>query len=976
MSHLKTINLVNEVLTEYKDLSLWELGEVIYELTSDCYIRKPVDIITFIKDNEYLGNTVGDLIFPFWLKFLKDVYPHPCLTMYNEIILSIATGTGKCHGKGTKILMYDGSTKNVEDIKVGDLIMGDDSTPRTVKSLCRGRENMYRIIPKKGGEPFTCNESHILSLQSNFNKGRKYIKDKITNISIRDYLKQCNQFKHINKLYRKPVTFLENNNLVIDPYIFGLWLGGGDRNCFQLTTADNEVAEVWTNYGINNGFKVRIFNKENTEAKSYLISVGRGKGNNKFNTYVRNSLVNGEKRIPKEYLINSRENRLKLLAGIVDSDGYVYNKGANLSIVTKLKGLADDYAYLCRSLGFKVSVNKYNKKIKRLNFEGEYFSLEVSGKLSEIPNILQRRKMKDTSNFKNPLRSGFDIEPLGEGDYYGFELDGNHLYLLGDFTVTHNSSIATISLAYEAYKLLCLKNPFDYYMLTNTDKFALSLFGPSHAQASSVAFTKLLGYFSNSPFFRDIKAVPKGRTSVTEEGVSIGDFITIHTGSSLQQALGKLVFSSVMDEVSYTMSKDPTEKARELHIGIRDRRKSRFPSFGEAVPGIIWLISSPKDERDYLNEAIEKIQTNPWGAYFDNIPRWEVHEGRANYLGDKFKLFLGDGKRDPQILDDETNITPDMENNIIDVPMEHKREFEDNLIRSIRDIAGRRVQADISLFKSKQQINNLFINPNRFTSDIVTMSFSDSQDVLSNYVKNLDYFKNPIHPHSYRFIHLDIATKKDRFGLASVYSATENIDIVTPSQENYNSPKIIKNERIFYVDFAVAIEAKKGEEINIFKVIDFIFLIKKLGYPIKMVTSDMFQGDVTRQFLKLHGTETNYLSVDRTKDPYNTLKELVNTSRIIGVKNDLLIKELLGLREYDKKFDHLLNSSKDIADALAGALFACVNSKVYTDNYHVYKSVVEKYDKDSIPDSYQIANMLKQAKKNKFKETIDRKFNF
>ena len=83
-----------------------------------------------------------------------------------------------------------------------------------------------------------------------------------------------------------------------------------------------------------------------------------------------------KKRIPKEYLINSRENRLKLLAGIVDSDGYVYNKGANLSIVTKLKGLADDYAYLCRSLGFKVSVNKYNKKIKRLNFEGEYFSLE------------------------------------------------------------------------------------------------------------------------------------------------------------------------------------------------------------------------------------------------------------------------------------------------------------------------------------------------------------------------------------------------------------------------------------------------------------------------------------------------------------------------------------------------------------------------------------------------------------------------
>jgi len=51
-----------------------------------------------------------------------------------------STGVGKCHGKGTKILMFNGSIKNVEDIKEGELIMGDDSTPRTVLSLARGKE--------------------------------------------------------------------------------------------------------------------------------------------------------------------------------------------------------------------------------------------------------------------------------------------------------------------------------------------------------------------------------------------------------------------------------------------------------------------------------------------------------------------------------------------------------------------------------------------------------------------------------------------------------------------------------------------------------------------------------------------------------------------------------------------------------------------------------------------------------------------
>jgi hypothetical protein len=931
MSHDRTLKILKEVLTEYPNLTTFELGEVVYELTKDCYKCKPVNIDQFITDDYFLGKTMKDMIFPFWLEFLKTLYPHSMLTMYNEIALSCATG---CHGIGTKILMYEGSIKNVENVVVGDLLMGDDGTPRKVLSLARGRENMYKVTPRRGGEPFVCNESHILSLEVSGNKLRsiKYKDGNIINISIKDYLEESNQFKHLTKLYRRPVDFIEQA-IELDPYILGLWVGDGNSSHPALTTMDIDISNIWNNYG--------------------------------------------EKRIHPKYLRNSREVRLKLLAGIVDSDGYVYGNNKNmLNIVTELKGLSEDYAYLCRSLGYQTTVTKVTKGIKKINFKGEYYSVFVSGNLEEIPTTLTRRQLGSKKINKDPLRTGFSIDFLKEDDYYGFELDGNHLYLLGDFTVTHNtgkSAVSTLSLAYEAYKLLCLKNPHDFYRLQSNDMFTLGLFAPTHAQAASVTFTKLLGYFSNSDFFREMKAVPKARSSVSQEGVSLNDFIMLHTGSSLNQALGKATFSAVIDEVAYFQGKDPTASVKELHVGLRDRRRSRFPLFGDTTPGVIWLVSSPKDEQDYLNEAIEKIKTNPWGAYFENIPRWEVHGERGGYLGDKFKLFLGDEKRDPFVIEDEKVITPSMEHKIIEVPMEHKRDFEDSTVRAIRDIAGIRIQADTSLFKSKEQVRNLFINPNRFKQDIVQMSFSDPMEKLEDFVTNINYFKKPLHPNSYRFIHLDIATKKDKFGFAAVYSTIEELELSSPNSENITAPRITKKERMYYVDFAVAIEAKKGEEINIFKVIDFIFLLKKLGYPIKTVSSDMFQGDVTRQFLKLHGTNTQYLSVDRTKDPYYSLKELINTSKIIGVKNEFLIKELLGLRDLEKKIDHLPTNSKDLADALTGALFSCINSKEYISNHDVYSHIVKNDIKHE--DLGELSKMMKDSQKNKFKDNINKFWN-
>jgi hypothetical protein len=102
-------------------------------------------------------------------------------------LLELPCAYGKCLGKDTEILMYNGKIKKVQDIVVGDLLMGDDSTPRNVLTLARGKEQMYKISSKKG-DSYICNESHILSLKSSTNHSKKIKKGDIIDISVIDYL--------------------------------------------------------------------------------------------------------------------------------------------------------------------------------------------------------------------------------------------------------------------------------------------------------------------------------------------------------------------------------------------------------------------------------------------------------------------------------------------------------------------------------------------------------------------------------------------------------------------------------------------------------------------------------------------------------------------------------------------------------------------------------------------------------------------
>lgn len=354
-------------------------------------------------------------------------------------IISVSCGQGKCVAKDTSILMYDGTCKVVQDIRVGDLLMGDDSTPRRVLSTCTGEEEMFDIIPTKG-EKYTVNRSHILSLRCATNQTKKLRKGTIVDISVNDFLK-LPAFYHGRGGplygYRTGVDF-PTRGVLMDPYLVGYWLGDGHSAAAIITIQESTVVKYVANLLPKYNMYLQF-----TENYHYRMDQCTGK-KNPFLDFLREFKLFNNKHIPHLYKCNSREIRLEVLAGIIDSDGYYHHGGFDITL--KSEKLFDDILYLARSLGFAA----YKKKCKKTCTNapngpktGDYFRMVISGEgIDDIPTKVPRKMAPPRLQIKDVLMTRIKPVSIGMGTYYGFEIDGNHRFLLGDFTVTHNTVTA------------------------------------------------------------------------------------------------------------------------------------------------------------------------------------------------------------------------------------------------------------------------------------------------------------------------------------------------------------------------------------------------------------------------------------------------------------------------------------------------------------------------------------------------------
>jgi len=379
-----------------------------------------------------------------WHPWAERMLEAACQNKY--LAVAGCASSGKCLAPHVPVLMFDGTIKRNDEVRVGDQLMGPDSKPRNVLVTNPGRSNMVRIIPEKG-DSWECNDDHILTLKRAWSgeRCRKRVGELI-DISVKDYLASSESFKKRFKLVCTGVEFPEQP-VEIDPRIYGIWLGDGTTGRPIITCSpktDLDVSQYLKTYFQSEGYDLKVTSYAG-KCPTYMVS-HKGARGNPFFDLVKESSGNpplarpweGEKRIARRYLINSHEKRMRLLAGIIDSDGY--SAGTYYEIACSYPGLAQDIVFLARSLGFRVTVKD---RIIKLNGK-EYTSQRICilGNTSEIPTL--RKKCVTKKRRQNSDCTSFEVQQLGEGDWYGYTLDGDGRFLLGDFTINHNTDFYAI----------------------------------------------------------------------------------------------------------------------------------------------------------------------------------------------------------------------------------------------------------------------------------------------------------------------------------------------------------------------------------------------------------------------------------------------------------------------------------------------------------------------------------------------------
>lgn len=564
-------------------------------------------------------------------------------------IRAVFSGNG-CWAPGTKIRMFDGSLKAVEDVKVGDKLMGPDSTPRTVIRLYQGEEEMFRISPKYSNS-YVVNKSHILSLkmwQKDAAKHKTYDYAKAyTEISVKDYLDLSPHKKRITYQWRpeEGVEYPESS-LPLDPYFLGAWLGDGTSANASITTMDQEIVDEVYKQAAKHGLDVRVSTQENNQSSTYSLT-GRHKVKNTILEKLTRLEVRNNKHIPDMYLKASKRQRLELLAGLIDTDGHYSDN--RIEIIQKRENLLDNIRELVNSLGVPCT-----KSIKYVNGVPYYKALFRA----DIPDLNCRikRKIPDPKIKRQRARNeeSFKITSEGMGKFYGFQVDKDNLLLLDDYTVQRNSGKTTLA-ANEVVWAALGYNPITKKQTAVPAKCVVVLDDPE--KVSEQWIPEIQKWFDTTDW------------DFSKQGKPYVSKIDIPNGSSIRfmfHLQEQLKFEGI--EVDFVVGDEPPP--RHVWIGLHrgGRRKHREPKYlfvGTPIGGdATWMreeIFEPweKGERDDIEcfrYGTKVNEENLSDGYIESFSKnLTEKEKRIRLEGEFYDL---DGLALAHLFDPQTHVIP------------------------------------------------------------------------------------------------------------------------------------------------------------------------------------------------------------------------------------------------------------------------------------------------------------------------------
>jgi hypothetical protein len=485
------------------------------------------------------------------------------------------------------------------------------------------------------------------------------------------------------------------------------------------------------------------------------------------------------------------------------------------------------------------------------------------------------------------------IELLGdtEGRRYYAKYTKNEVILqLGkgsgkDFT-------STVACAYIVYKLLCLKDPARYFGKPSGDAIDIINVAINAQQAKNVFFKGFKTKIERSPWFA-------GKFYSKAESIEFDKSITVYSGHSERESHeGLNLILAVLDEISGFATEvgtgnDQGKTADNIYKAFRASVDSRFPDLGKVA-----LLSFPRFPGDFISTRYEAV-----------IAEKEVVTKTHRFVMNP-------------------DLPADAEGNYLDI------EWDEDTIVSYK-YPG--------MFAVKRP--TWVVNPTRKIDDFKLAFFTDMGDAMQRFacvptfssdrffkqtekVKAAMTIRNPLDairrfdesfkpdPNKKYYVHADLAQKHDKCAVAIAHvDKWVNIQVIKDYQQI--APVVV-------VDAVAWWEPRSEGPVNLSEVKQWIQNLRRLGFDIGMVSFDRWQSFDIQNELKAVGMRTETVSV--AKKHYEDMAMLVYEERLAMPMIDLLFEELSELKIMNNnKVDHPRKKSKDLADAVCGAIFGAIS---------------------------------------------------
>jgi hypothetical protein len=474
---------------------------------------------------------------------------------------------------------------------------------------------------------------------------------------------------------------------------------------------------------------------------------------------------------------------------------------------------------------------------------------------------------------------------------------------------------STIAVSYIVYLLLCLKDPATYYGKPPGDTIDILNIAINSQQANNVFFKGFKTRIDRSPWFA-------GKYESKASEMKFDKAITVHSGHSEREAWeGYNVIVVILDEISgfaieNTTGHDQAKTADAIYDMYRASVDSRFPDFGKVI-----LLSFPRFKNDpiqkFYNSVIAEketvIRTHKFKMNDDLPDGIESNEFEIDWEEDHIISYAIPKVYALKRPTWEINPTRSIE--------DFKTSFYKNSLDALGRFACMPPEMIDAFFKSREKVEKAFNNTALAVDKFGRLEEWFQPDLEKKY-----------------FIHVDLAQKHDHCAVAMGH-VEKWVNVKVTNEYSQPAPIIAIDAVRYWTPTA-------EKSVDFTEVKDYILSLKTRGFNIGVCTFDRWNSHDMMQQLKTYGINTEILSV--AKKHYDDMAMVVLEERLNGPHIPLLIDELLQLKIMRDKVDHPRKGSKDLADAVCGAIFNSISRTRFNNdtevNVHTYESM--SYDND------------------------------